>query len=106
MSKTTNEIKSAHKLFDRNTEGVRRIEIEFSQVPRKLPSDAYDVSFLETLSIVQREHLDARDPIDLVGKERLLNEMTMKGGFAASRSARGSIGDLGFGGLQGPSGSS
>ncbi|EFP93518.2 uncharacterized protein PGTG_18932 [Puccinia graminis f. sp. tritici CRL 75-36-700-3] len=105
ICKTTAERASIRKLLERDPVAITNVPVEFEAVPRKLPIDAYDSTFLSGLSPVEKEHLDMGDAIDLDSKVQTLNEMTLRGrgGAGIPLISRGNVGGLGVGGVQGPS---
>ncbi|KAA1076845.1 hypothetical protein PGT21_021892 [Puccinia graminis f. sp. tritici] len=103
VAKTTTEMKTIHKLVDRSPELITHSTTPLAVIPRRLPIDAYDAIFLQSLSQVKKDHLDPQKEIGLEAKAWMLNQMTMRIGPGASQIPRGSIGDLGIGNLPGPS---
>ncbi|KAA1074745.1 hypothetical protein PGT21_018126 [Puccinia graminis f. sp. tritici] len=103
VAKTTTEMKTIHKLVDRSPELITNSTTPLAVIPRRLPIDAYDATFLQSLSQVEKDHLDPQKEIGLEAKAWMLNQMTMRIGPGASQIPRGSIGDLGIGNLPGPS---
>lgn len=108
MAKTTTSMKAIHRMIDRDAINVETpLEINLVSVPRKLPIDAYNPVYLESLSTVEREHIKAREAIGLERMARELNEMTIRRGAVLGQGGRPtSMGDQGMSPIQGPSGGS
>ena len=99
---STSELKSLTLLLEQNKEPIQRPQPIFSEIPRRLPADAYDAGFYGGLSAVEKEHLDPIPAIGLEEKARILNEMTVRRGQMVGGQAQGSSREMGGGASQGP----
>ena len=99
---STSKLKSLTLLLEQNKEPIQRPEPIFSEIPQRLPADAYDAGFYGGLSAVEKEHLDPIPGIELEEKARILNEMTVRRGQMVGGQAQGSSREMGGGASQGP----
>ena len=99
---STSELKSLTLLLEQNKEPIQRPEPILSEIPQRLPADAYDAGFYGGLSAVEKEHLDPITAIGLEGKACILNEMTVRQGQMIGGQSQGSSQEMGGGASQGP----